>query len=231
MTALSLSAMTLTSGFGRTDGMKLAGLVLGPIGNNVFMGADEETGDGFIVDPTMWDDRIPEELVEIGVKELRYILLTHGHYDHILGVSHVHEAYPSAKVVISKGDAIFLSDPEYSLCAKHEICQPQIKADILVEDGSVLPFGNSSIKVMETPGHTQGSVCYLFPEEQVMLAGDTVFRQSYGRTDLKSGNMEEMAASLYRIGQIEGDYNILPGHGPLTTLAYERNTNIYMRQK
>lgn len=194
---------------------------------NCYLFVDENTGDGFLVDPAAESPQIEETLSSLGLKDLKYILLTHGHYDHILGVPYVKSLYPDAKIVISKGDEAFLKDPSLSLASKHRLHQTPMVADLTVKEGDRLPFGSLELTVMETPGHTRGSVIYLL--EDIMIAGDTVFQQSYGRTDLPTGSMEEMQASLHRIGRLEGDYKILPGHGDLTMLSFERMVNPYMR--
>ena len=99
-------------------------------------------------------------------------------------------------------------------------------ADILVKDGDELPFGDSAIKVLFTPGHTRGSVCYLL--NPYLFSGDTVFYESVGRTDLPTGNTLQLLTSVRRIGALEGEWKILPGHGEQTTLSHEKKYNPYM---
>ena len=108
---------------------------------------------------------------------------------------------------------------------------PPVSADILVEDGSELPFGNTKITVLHTPGHTKGGVCYLFNDDRVMFSGDTLFRLTAGRTDLFGGDARTELMSLTKIADLEGDYKVYPGHDSSTTLDFERQYNRYMRTR
>ena len=210
--------------------MQISQLVLGPIQTNVYFFLDEDTKEGFVVDPGFPSDQIAEVVGQMGMT-LKYILLTHGHYDHILGVPSVKKQFPDAEIIISVGDERCLSDPNWSLCAKHGIRQETVAADRVVKEGDRLSIGHTELRVLETPGHTPGSICYLLEDEGILIAGDTVFQDSYGRTDLKGGSPQQMAESLYKIGRLEGNYHILPGHGPLTTLDHERQVDPYMTRK
>ena len=106
-----------------------------------------------------------------------------------------------------------------------------IYADTLVEDGSELPFGNTKITVLHTPGHTKGGVCYLFNDDRVMFSGDTLFRLTAGRTDLYGGDARTELMSLTKIAELDGDYKVYPGHDASTTLDFERQYNRYMRTR
>ncbi|MBR2954419.1 MAG: MBL fold metallo-hydrolase [Clostridia bacterium] len=114
-------------------------------------------------------------------------------------------------------------------CAGYEF--PEINADIVTEDGTEIMLGNTKITVMHTPGHSKGGVCYLFTEDKVMFSGDTLFRLTAGRTDLYGGNGRQELRSLAKIGELEGDYKVYPGHEGDTTLDYERENNRYMRTR
>lgn len=206
--------------------MKLSQMVLGPIETNVYFLSDEKTGEGLIVDPAVPSDEMLNSIQKMGIRNLEYILITHGHFDHTSGISCVKDAYPDAKVVISETDSKLLSNPDLSLSKSMNKAYRPATADITVTDGSTLPFAGGEIQVMATPGHTAGGVCYLY--DDIMFAGDTVFRASYGRTDLPGGSMEQMKQSLYKIGQLTEDYNILPGHGDLTTLSFEKAHDRFM---
>lgn len=190
---------------------------------NTYIVTDEATGETAVVDPSL-----PEEILiqKFEGKNVKYILLTHGHFDHIGGVNFVKEK-TGAKVVIHKEDEEMLCDPKKN-CGNDNT---PIYADILVEDGSELPFGDSKITVLHTPGHTKGGVCYIFPDDRVMFSGDTLFRLTAGRTDLYGGDARTELMSLAKIAQLDGDYQVYPGHDRATTLDFEREYNRYMRTR
>jgi len=169
-------------------------------------------------------------MLEKNNAKLKYILLTHGHFDHIFGVHGLREA-TGAKVVIHFKDAEHLVDPKKSL-AEGNMPEPHIPvtADVLVKEGDILTLGEEEIKVMSTPGHTMGSVCYIIESEKTIISGDTLFCMTAGRTDFPDGSDELMISSLKRLIALEGDYRVLPGHNRETTLESERKRNWYIRR-
>lgn len=203
-------------------------LELGPLGANTYVITDEASGDVAVVD---CGGCTAELLKKFEGRELKYILLTHGHADHILGAFDLKKAHPEASVVIHRADAICLTDKRHSLV--EDIlpgAQKDLTADILVDEGDELPFGNDKIEVMHTPGHTGGSVCYLAENERKLFTGDTLFCLTTGRTDLFGGDEEAMYTSIKRLYEMEGEYEVYPGHNRATTLDYERRRNRYMRR-
>ncbi len=211
--------------------MKITKVDLGhEIFANCYVLVDEKSGESAIVDPAYYNDEIAELFKEAGAENLKYILLTHGHFDHIFGVRGLREA-SGAKVVIHDADAEFLHDPRKSL-AENNFPEPQLPvvADITVKEGDELMLGDEVIKIINTPGHTMGSVCYILENDRVMLSGDTLFCMTAGRTDLYGGNEEMMIESLKRLIALEGDYRVLPGHNRETTLERERTRNWYIRR-
>ncbi len=211
--------------------MKITRIDLGhEIFANCYLLVDEKTGESAIVDPAYFNDDIADAFDEAGMGELKYILLTHGHFDHIFGVHGLKEA-TGAQVVIHMADADFLLDPAKSL-ADRNFPEPQlpVEADIKVIDGDELFLGEEKITVVSTPGHTMGSVCYIIDNDRVIISGDTLFCMTAGRTDLYGGNEEMMIESLKRLIALEGDYRVLPGHNRETTLERERTRNWYIRR-
>lgn len=210
--------------------MKISRIPLGhEIFANCYLLVDEKSGEAAIVDPAWYDDEFKNILASNNAK-LKYILLTHGHFDHIFGVHGLKEA-TGAEVVIHSKDADHLIDPQKSL-AEGNMPDPQhpVKADILIKEGDVLTLGDETIKVMSTPGHTMGSVCYILENDRTIISGDTLFCMTAGRTDFFDGSDELMIRSLKRLIALEGDYRVLPGHNRETTLESERKRNWYIRR-
>lgn len=196
---------------------------------NCYMLIDEKSGEAAIVDPAWYVEKFNDILAENNAS-LKYILLTHGHFDHIFGVNGLKEA-TGAKVAIHFKDAEHLTDPKKSL-AEGNMPEPQqpVAADILLKEGDIITLGEEEIKVMSTPGHTMGSVCYIIESEKTIISGDTLFCMTAGRTDFPDGSDELMIASLKRLIALDGNYRVLPGHNRETTLESERTRNWYIRR-
>lgn len=185
-----------------------------------------EDGSAFVVDPACYDEKLVSLLKENNVQKLTYILLTHGHFDHITGTQELKESF-GGKIVIHKDDEKALTDANYSLAFSFGVPSSSLKADITVSDGDSLPFSNGEISVLHTPGHTEGGVCYLFSLE--MFSGDTLFKESMGRTDFPGGNMLTLLKSLKKLCLLEKDYSVHAGHGESTALSYEKQNNPFCR--
>ncbi len=196
---------------------------------NNYIVTDKDTGATAVIDPSLPEENLIEKL---NGKDVQYVLLTHGHFDHICGAKLVKEK-TGAKVVIHKDDDEMLHDTdknEFSInCMGYEF--PEVDADILIEDGAEIMLGNTKITVMHTPGHSKGGVCYLFVEDKVMFSGDTLFKLCAGRADLYGGNGRQELRSLAKIGELEGNYKVYPGHEDDTTLDFERENNRYIRTR
>ncbi len=200
--------------------MQVKVLQVGPIGTNCYILEDEAAKLAAVIDPGDEAEKILSVLKEDGV-ETRYILLTHGHYDHTTGVPDLHRALPEAQVYIHKADAQGAGSRLFPLAG--EI------ADLhFYDEGDTLPLGGLTIHVLHTPGHSKGGVTLQVGD--VLFCGDTLFAGSCGRTDLNGGSYEEIMQSLKRLGQLPGDYHVCPGHDVTSTLERERKTNPFLRE-
>lgn len=198
---------------------------------NTYIVTDAETGATAVIDPSLPEKELLEKLTG---KDVQYIFFTHGHSDHSCGAKMVKEN-TGAKTVLHKDEEEMFHDifkNEFDVnCRLLEVDFPDVDIDILTEDGAEFMLGNTKIAVMHTPGHSMGSVCYLFKEDGVMFTGDTLFKLCAGRADLYGGDARQELYSLAKIGELEGDYKVYPGHDDATTLDFERQYNRYMRTR
>ena len=202
-------------------------LALGPVSANTYLVTDDATGETAVIDAGACTNELLDKLKG---KNVRYILLTHGHYDHILGVPAL-KAHTGAEVLIHKADADCFWDTEKSLASfDHSFSQTPMKADRLLSDGEEIHLGETVLSVLHTPGHTKGGVCYIDYQDRLIFSGDTLFCLTAGRTDFPGGSFEELMASLITLRNLPGDYIVYPGHNRATTLEHERVRNRYMRR-
>lgn len=207
--------------------MKMEYLSVGILGTNCYILWNEETMEAVIVDPGAYDRKVKQCIGENQLKPVA-ILLTHGHFDHMMGVTPLRADYPDIKVYICKDDVCILEDPRKNLSASYtDPATPY--ADVLLEDQEKIRLIGKTFTFLQTPGHTAGSGCYYLEDEGILLSGDTLFSYSMGRTDLPTGNALHMQASLRRLMELPDAVKVFPGHSGPTTIERERKGNPYIR--
>ncbi len=199
--------------------------VLGDICTNTYLIKDESTGALAVVDPACDSENLVCAINNWG-SDLRYILLTHGHFDHVGGVNYLLKHF-DAQVVISQDEVELLSTPTLNLSVWHNMRIDDVTADITLSDNETFKLGDTDFTFITTPGHTSGSGCYI--ADEYIFSGDTLFCESVGRTDFPTSNGKDMMLSLMKLNDLSGDYIVYPGHDVKTTLSHERKTNPYMR--
>lgn len=193
--------------------------------SNTFAVTCRQNGSCFIVDPGAASPELENALKAAG--SVDYILLTHGHFDHINGIYKIKEAFPDAKIAVHRLDAPMLTDDRLSLGLVFGLSNPvKFPADILLEDGDTLPFCGEKITFLHTPGHSAGSGVFIF--RRMLFTGDTLMRGTCGRTDFPDSDPDDMEISLRRIYDLPGDFDIYTGHDRESTLETERRTNPFM---
>lgn len=200
--------------------------VLGPIEDNNYLLVDETSKEAVLIDCTEKSDQIFSVIQEYDAK-LKYILLTHGHFDHVLGVNDFKKKYPDCKVLVHEGDKDLLNSikayAQNFIMGEFEIQ----KIDEYIKDGDIIKFGNLEIKVIHTPGHTKGGVCYLVDDK--VFTGDTLFFESIGRTDLPGGDFNELKSNIVnKLYVLDENTIVHPGHGIQTTIGHEKKYNQFL---
>lgn len=204
--------------------MKVETLVVGPIQANCYLLYDEESKETAIIDPGGEAEKIIKWVNNLSLKP-KYILNTHGHYDHVGANDKVREAF-DIPVYICENDAHMLGSQQNFFGMTVE----PGAADKMMYDGDELVLSGCRIEVILTPGHTKGGCVFYLPDEGICFSGDTVFKGTVGRTDLAGGSFEEIVDSVQnKLAKLPDDTVIYPGHGPKTTFAFERKHNPYFR--
>ena len=203
--------------------MKVLSAMVGPIMTNCYILCDEAAKVCAVIDPGDEPKRIEAMIASCGCSPVM-ILLTHGHFDHCTGVAGLLEKWPDLPVYIHEADVTDGVGGELTLRRLGE------KNQRYYHEGDTLTVGSLTLRVMETPGHSRGSVCLLVEGQGVIFSGDTLFRGNCGRCDFPGGDYRAMLRSLARLGRLEGQYQVYPGHEAATDMEYERKYNPYMKQ-
>ena len=202
--------------------MQVRSLTVGPVITNCYILCDEKAAVCAVIDPGDEAGRIEREIAASGCTPTM-ILLTHGHFDHCTGVAGLLEKWPELPVYIHEADATDTTGEQLEFRRLGE------KNQRYYREGDKLTVGSLTLDVLETPGHSRGSVSLLVEGQHVLFSGDTLFRGNCGRCDFPGGDYRAMLRSLARLGRLEGQYTVYPGHDEATDMDYERKANPYMR--
>lgn len=203
--------------------MKIDVLPLGHIASNCYMLSTESAA--VVIDPGFISEKTAEFLKGNSDKE-RLIFLTHGHFDHICGALDLREK-TGVKIAVSVGDNPALSDTHLSMSDKFHAHQVPFSADILLEDSQIVNVGDLEFKVISTPGHTAGGVCYYV--ENKLFSGDTLFFESVGRTDFEGADHAVLLNSISKLLLLPDETVVYPGHGRSTEIGHERICNPFLQ--
>lgn len=208
--------------------MKVTRISGGPLPTNCYLLQDEVTGGCAVIDPGFESETLDRALLSAGPENVKLILLTHGHFDHIMGVDSV-KKLTGAKVCAFADETLLINDDSLNLSSMMAAPVKAFSVDSLLNDGDVIPLGSLEIHVLHTPGHTIGGCCYF--AGNAIFTGDTLMKCTCGRTDFPTGSYPQMMESLQKLKNLEGDYHIYPGHEGESTMEYERKNNPYMGSK
>lgn len=206
----------------------IIGLPIGMVNSNSYLIFDESGAtDGAIIDPGGKLQPLLDQITRRQIR-LRYLLNTHGHFDHTAANAQLKALYPIPLGLHPADNALLATGGGASAFGIAPIASPY--PDLELSDGVILEIGQLHLQILHTPGHTPGSVCIYCPEERSLFTGDTLFAGSVGRTDLPGGSARQLTASLLRLLALPPETRILPGHGPQSTLADEQRFNPWLQR-
>lgn len=199
----------------------------GPLGTNCYLLVNEMTKEAVIVDPASCPDRLKECVKKEGLV-IQAVLLTHAHFDHIMGIDDVIETYGDMPVYVHQDDLGMLENPGLNLSADYGM-NYSYRGGCALRDGQVLSLIGYEIKVLHTPGHTPGGVCYYVEPEEVLISGDTLFQGSVGRTDFPGGSAAQLSRSIKeKLFVLPENTHVYPGHMGTTTIWHEKGHNPFV---
>ena len=195
---------------------------------NTYLVIDENTKKGFIVDPGGFDKKLCSVVEQSGIS-LEYIILTHGHVDHIGGVEDYRKKFPQIKVIASKAELEMLKNPDFNMSNVMGISPVSLVPDITVVEGDCISVGDIDIRFVMTPGHSPGGMCIIIDKEKVVFSGDTLFAQSIGRTDFPGCSFEKLINSIKeKLFVLDDDTVVYPGHMNSTSIGFEKRHNPFV---
>ena len=207
-------------------GVKIGRIPLGNMGTNCYFVYKEDTKDAIVFDPADNGDYLYDKLKDNGIT-VKAIFLTHGHFDHIYGVKKLKEL-SGAKVYASADEVDVLEDPHKNVSEMFGRVI-SLKPDETFNDLDVMDIAGMTFQVLATPGHTAGSVCFYFKDDNILIAGDTLFEGSVGRTDFPTGSMKTLVESVNsKLMVLPDNTRVYPGHGGTTTIGDERQNNPFI---
>lgn len=208
--------------------MILKSIVVGPIGANCYVIGDEATNEGAIIDPGDDAQRILQVVKETGLA-IRFIMATHGHFDHIAAMKQVKQEL-DCDFLLHLNDLMFVRRSKKSALNWGIMIEQVPDPDRYLEDGDILKLGTLELKIIYTPGHSPGGICIYIPSENLVFSGDTLFYGSVGRTDFDGGSMEELLKSIKeKLYTLPDDTVVYTGHGEETTIGNEKAQNMFVR--
>ena len=197
---------------------------------NCYIILDEESKETMVIDPAGEVEKIVE-LINIMDGKLKYIYLTHCHGDHIMGVTELKNRV-GGKILIHRDDSEGLNNQEINLAPYIGIGTIELEADSRIDDGDLIHLGNLQFKVLHTPGHTKGGTCLYCEKEHCLFSGDTIFRGTWGRTDLPTSNREDIIKSIEtKIMTLPDETIVYPGHGTMTMIKDEKPIYLELKPK
>ena len=207
--------------------MKIENFVLGPVGTNCYIVSNEETKECFLVDMAACPPELVSHIKNLGLT-VKAVLLTHGHFDHIMGLDRFLEEFP-VPVYACAAEKELLESAQLN-SSSGMLGQPYtFHGAQYVKDGDLLEIAGMKIQVIQTPGHSIGGCCYYIADEQTLFSGDTLFRASIGRTDLPTGSMGALVRSVTeKILVLPDETRVYPGHMEETTVGYEKKYNPFL---
>ena len=200
-------------------------LAVGPIGVNCYILKDDSSNEGIVIDAGGNADKILSVINKEDI-DVKMLVLTHGHFDHIGAVDELREEL-NVPLAVHEADAQMITDGRLNLSAFVGELMEKKPADIMLHDGDTVSFGRCSLKVISTPGHTPGGICLY--GGGALFSGDTLFAGSVGRTDFPGSSTDDILDSVRnKLAEVSDDTEVFPGHGPATAMGIERKTNPYM---
>lgn len=195
---------------------------------NTYLVIDENTKKGFIVDPGGFDKKLCSVVEQSGIS-LEYIILTHGHVDHIGGVEDYRKKFPQIKVIAAKEELEMLKNPDFNMSNMMGMSPVSLVPDITVVEGDCISVGDIDIRFVMTPGHSPGGMCIIIDKEKVVFSGDTLFAQSIGRTDFPGCSFEKLINSIKeKLFILDDDTVVYPGHMNSTSIGFEKRHNPFV---
>lgn len=197
----------------------------GILGSNTYLVWDEKSGEAAVIDVGNRVSLITDTMQAQRLR-LKYVILTHAHFDHIYYLPEFRKTFPDAKVVIHEADDEILPNPRLNASTLFGSERAFERADMTVKEGDILKLGDEPLRILSTPGHTPGCICIL--AGKILFSGDTLFYSGFGRTDLGAGDVKALAQSIDRLYALDGDIEVHPGHGTKTTIGREKQYSPFL---